>query len=66
LQQKVDSGRYRTAGLAYRRRLLSRKRGHCPETLDIGRSKQGAEPRQTVSDNRFAAMIFRDQAIGRK
>jgi hypothetical protein len=51
---------------AYRRRLLGRKRRHCAETLDIGRSRQGAEPRETFSNRRFTSMSFRDQAIDRK
>jgi hypothetical protein len=38
---------------------------HRPETLDISGSKQGAAPRQTISDGRFASVIFRGQAIDR-
>jgi hypothetical protein len=37
--------------------LLGRKRRHFTETLDIGRSKQGAEPRQTLSAGRLASTI---------
>jgi hypothetical protein len=36
--------------------------GHRPETLDIGRSKQGAAPRQTISYGRLAPVIFRGRA----
>jgi hypothetical protein len=58
-QQKVDSGSYPPAGGADRRRLFRGKRRDCAETLDISRSKQGAESRQAFSDNRRALMIFR-------
>jgi hypothetical protein len=37
--------------------------GYRPETLDIGRSKQGAAPRQTISDGCLAPAIFRDRAM---
>jgi hypothetical protein len=54
----VDSGPYQRADCAHRRRLFGSICRRRPETLDIGRSKQGAAPRQTISDGRLAPVIF--------
>jgi hypothetical protein len=61
----VDSGSRQPAGCVDRRGLLCRKCRHRPETLEVGRSKQGAQTRQTISDSRLAPVIFRAHAIAK-